>query len=51
MNLYDESMSPIWVDELSGMRTTSLRLPLEYLQVASRLVVWAEHAAREARFP
>ena len=31
MNLYDESMSPIWVDELSGMRTTFLRLPLEYL--------------------
>ena len=27
MNLYDESMSPIWVDELSGMRTTFLRLP------------------------
>ena len=25
MNLYDESMSPIWVDELSGMRTTFLR--------------------------
>jgi hypothetical protein len=31
MNLCDEIMSPIWVDELSGMRTTFLRLPLEYL--------------------
>lgn len=31
MNLYDETTSPIWIDELSGMRTTFLRLPLEYL--------------------
>ena len=31
MNLYDEFMSPIWFDELSRMRTTFLRLPIEYM--------------------
>lgn len=29
--LYDEIAAPIWNDDLSGMQTTFLRLPLEYI--------------------
>lgn len=31
IGIYDEISAPIWADELSGIRTTFLRLPIQYL--------------------